>query len=128
MITFVSSGYHYFLFSLCTLLNQIFGSDCQCAALYSSYSRFSCVELVERAENDWMKIMVVGKVDPIELCENVKAKIKKSVELVSPATKKKNGSGDEQENQQKQQTVAAKDESAHKKVMTTVLKIPIHRR
>ncbi|MFS7936637.1 hypothetical protein Hanom_Chr05g00417941 [Helianthus anomalus] len=94
------------------------------------------VELVDRAENDWMKITVVGKVDPIELCENVKAKIKKNVELVSPATKNKNGGGDEHANQQKQQTVAAKDESTHKKlvlllsyasmVMTTVLKIPLH--
>ncbi|MFS8005018.1 putative heavy metal-associated domain, HMA, heavy metal-associated domain superfamily [Helianthus anomalus] len=84
------------------------------------------VESVERGDNDWMKITVVGKVDPVKLCENVKGKIKKNVELVSPATKKKNGSGREQENQQKQQTAAAKDDSTHKKVTTAVLKMPLH--
>ncbi|KAF5772692.1 putative heavy metal-associated domain, HMA, heavy metal-associated domain superfamily [Helianthus annuus] len=76
------------------------------------------VESVERGDNDWMKITVVGKVDPVELCENVKGKIKKNVELVSPATKKKNSSGREHENQQKQQKQVP--------VTTTVLKMPLH--
>ncbi|KAI3688153.1 hypothetical protein L1987_81862 [Smallanthus sonchifolius] len=87
------------------------------------------VESVERAENEWEKITAVGKFDPIELCEIVEKKIKKKVELISPAAKKQNnGGGGEQKKQQKQQTAAEKDEDKAKKipVTTTVLKVPLH--
>ncbi|KAJ0663133.1 putative heavy metal-associated isoprenylated plant protein/5/6 [Helianthus annuus] len=46
------------------------------------------VDSVTRRENDWKKIMVVGKVDPVKLREIVEVKYNKNVELISPATKK----------------------------------------
>ncbi|KAM0045221.1 putative heavy metal-associated isoprenylated plant protein/5/6 [Helianthus debilis subsp. tardiflorus] len=46
------------------------------------------VDSVTRRENDWKKIMVVGKVDPVKLREIMEVKYNKKVELIYPATKK----------------------------------------
>ncbi|KAI3822817.1 hypothetical protein L1987_10415 [Smallanthus sonchifolius] len=104
--------------------------DCKdCAGKVVKYVRsLDGVESVERGENDWEKITVVGKGDPVKLRENVEKKIKKKVELISPATKKKNGGEGEEKTQQKQQTADVKDEDKHKKfpVTTAVLKVPLH--
>ncbi|KAK1429158.1 hypothetical protein QVD17_11361 [Tagetes erecta] len=86
------------------------------------------VESVMRRENDWKKITVVGKVDPVELRENVDGKLNRMVELISPATKQQTDGNEEQKKQKKQQADDGKDDSKHKKlpVTTTVLKVPLH--
>ncbi|KAI7736336.1 hypothetical protein M8C21_028109 [Ambrosia artemisiifolia] len=67
--------------------------NCECCArkVVKFVHSLDGVESVKREDNDWMKITVVGKVDPVKLCENVKEKTKKNVEWVSLPTKKKNG-------------------------------------
>ncbi|XP_021986919.2 heavy metal-associated isoprenylated plant protein 3-like [Helianthus annuus] len=72
------------------------------------------VDSVTRRENDWKKIMVVGKVDPVKLREIVEVKYNKNVELISPATKK--------------HLDFVKDEINHKQfpVTTVVLKVSLN--
>ncbi|XP_076909381.1 heavy metal-associated isoprenylated plant protein 3-like [Bidens hawaiensis] len=96
--------------------------------IVKSVNSLNGVESVKRRNNNMNEIIVVGKFDPVELCESVKGRIKRKVELISPVTKRKNSGDEEQKKQQKQFTAVVSDESALKKlpVTTTVLKVSLH--
>ncbi|XP_076919973.1 heavy metal-associated isoprenylated plant protein 3-like [Bidens hawaiensis] len=86
--------------------------------IVKSVNSLNGVESVKSRNNNMNEIIVIGKFDPVELCESVKGKFKRKVELISPVTKAKNGGGGgdgEQKKQQKRLTVT-----------TTVLKVPLH--
>ncbi|XP_071711694.1 heavy metal-associated isoprenylated plant protein 3-like [Rutidosis leptorrhynchoides] len=84
------------------------------------------VELVKRGDNDFKKITVIGKVNPVKLCENVEQKLKKKVELISPVINKNNDG--KNSNNFDAKTVAVKEDSKPKKIQvtTTVLKMSLH--
>ncbi|KAI3683562.1 hypothetical protein L1987_84070 [Smallanthus sonchifolius] len=102
------------------------------------------VESVRIGDSEMNKLTVIGNLDPVKLRQKVEERIKKKVEVISPATKKTNdGDNDGGDNKKKQQKPPEKDQkpppekakpagkNEHEKpkelaVTTGVLKVPLH--
>ncbi|CAL0309894.1 unnamed protein product [Lupinus luteus] len=75
------------------------------------------------------KLTVIGKVDPAQLRDNLVAKTKKKVDIVSPQPKKDASTGGEkppEKKTEKEKTVEKKTEEEKQKQRTVVLKTRLH--
>ncbi|KAJ4971774.1 hypothetical protein NE237_004873 [Protea cynaroides] len=87
-------------------------------------------EGVEDVKGDFSsnKLTVVGKMDPVKLCERVEQKTKKKVELISPLPKKdKDGGGGGGDGDKKtEEKPAKKPDDKKAQAATVVMKIRLH--
>ncbi|OIV92367.1 hypothetical protein TanjilG_09965 [Lupinus angustifolius] len=82
-----------------------------------------------KADISASKLIVIGKVDPAQVRDNLAAKTKKKVDLVSPQPKKDAGTGGEKPPEKKaeeEKTVEKRTEAKTQKQRTVVLKTRLH--
>ncbi|TKY67177.1 Copper-transporting ATPase 2 [Spatholobus suberectus] len=97
-----------------------------CAAKIIKHLRgFQGVEMV-KAESDAGKVTVTGKVDPTKVRDNLKEKIKKNVEILSPQPKKEQETKDTKPNNKSKNKTHDKKTKDKEVVTTAVLKMALH--